>query len=416
MSRRGRVAAVAGLALGALVAGGPGLAPPTAAPSGDPTPPATAGAPGPPAAGLAAPASAAAVQGFGTATRGGAGSPVYRVTTLADAGPGSLREALALGSRYVVFDVAGEIRLASPLVVGGPFVTIDGFTAPPPGITLRGYGLVIRHHEPARIGRKAARDGGRRAGGAHDVVVRGLRVRDATGGQATDCIQIAAGTHDVVIDHVSVQGCADGAIDITGGVRDVTVAWSILAEPRSGKTMLITDDTSRVTLHHNLFVRGQRRNPTVTRVGSPRTTELTLDMRNNVIWNWGGGYGTLARYGARANVVDNLYGNPTGGAQDRKQALVVCPGAAVPAEFHALCGRGDAASAARAYAKGNVSLDGVDLDAAGTEGAPFPAPRVDTTDACAAAREVLARAGVRPLDELDRGYVASVALARCPGS
>ncbi len=346
---------------------------------------------------------APALQGFGAATPGGAGQPVYHVTTLADAGPGSLRDALSRGHRHVVFDVAGDIVLERPLVVQGPFVTIDGFTAPAPGITLRKHGVVIRLYERPR-----------RPGGAHDVIVRGLRVRAAAATRSTDCIQVAWGAYNVVIDHVSVDGCGDGAVDITDQARDVTVSWSVLGPPQSGKIMLVAGGAGRISLHHNLFFGGRSRSPSITRQGVPPTADATVDMRNNVVWNWGGGYGTLVRHGAQVNVVANVYGNPTGAERDRRQALIVCPAGPPPPEAFALCGRGDRGAAARGYVKGNASADGVDLDAAGTEAAPFPAPAVDTTDACSAAHRVLARAGARPLDATDRGYLAAVSLAACP--
>jgi hypothetical protein len=343
------------------------------------------------------------LQGFGATTPGGDGQPNYRVTALADSGLGTLREAISLGRRRVVFDVAGDIILSSPLFVGGPFITIDGSTAPPPGITLRGYGLVIRGQQVSG-----------RPGGAHDVIVRSLRIRDAVGAPSTDCIQIAWGAYNVVIDRVSAQGCADGVIDITNGAHDVTVSWSILAAPRGGKTMLVSAGASRVTLHHNLFIKGRSRNPAVTRAPDARATEITVDMRNNVVWDWGPGYGTLVRYGAWANLVSNVYGNPGGGLNDRRQALIVCPGPAGALEAHALCGRGDPASAARGYAHGNVSADGVNLGAAGNEATPFPVSPVDTTDACTAVHQVLAGAGARPLDGTDQRYVESVEIPSCP--
>ena len=48
-------------------------------------------------------------EGFGRVARGGRGGDVYHVTTLADAGPGSLREGIksAKGPRTIVFEVAG---------------------------------------------------------------------------------------------------------------------------------------------------------------------------------------------------------------------------------------------------------------------------------------------------------------------
>jgi len=334
---------------------------------------------------LAVPVSAQ-YEGFGAVTAGGDGYPVVRVTTLDDAGPGSLREALAAGGRTIVFDVAGAIVLADFLYVDGAFVTIDGFTAPPPGITLRNHGLVIR--------------GSR---GAHDVIVRGLRIRDA----AIDGIQIAYGAYNVVVDHCSIAGSGDGNLDITEDSHDVTVSWSLLARPLAPENnMLVKYRAQRVTLHHNLFVSSHQRNPTIGIDDAVvAATDTTVDMRNNVVWGWGKGVGSVVRNGAWANVVANFYSSPDSPAEDQVNALIVC---AVE------CGDFDSYPA-RAYVAENYSPDSgtADIDAAGNETAPFPAPPVTTTDVCTAAREVLAGAGVRPLDPVDEAFVSTVALPEC---
>jgi hypothetical protein len=324
-----------------------------------------------------APGAAEAAEGFGAATPGGAGGAVVRVTTLADSGPGSLRSALAGGNRTVVFDVAGDIVLADDVHVRGPFVTIDGATAPAPGITLRNHGLFLLGTE-----------------GAHDVVVRGLRVRNAAG----DGIHVARGAYNVLIERVSIHGSGDGNLDITEA-RDVTVAWSILAEPAgTQKNMLIKYAPSRITLHHNLFVAAQQRNPQVRidDAGTPATA-TTLDMRNNVVWDWRGGYGTQVWYGPRANVVRNFYASPLSSSGEQAKAIVVSNGA-------------------HAYVEGNVSGDDVNVNGAGTETGPFPAASVTTQPACEAAAAVLGGAGLRPLDAVDRGYVSAVSLAACPSA
>lgn len=331
-------------------------------------------------------AGAQTYEGFGATTPGGEGGEVVHVTSLNDSGPGSLREAVSQGHRIVIFDVAGEIVLSNYVYVGGPFITIDGSTAPAPGITLRNRGLIIR--------------GSR---GAHDVIVRGIRVRDS----AIDGIQVAYGAYNVVISHVSLHHSGDGNLDITEDSHDVTVQWSIIGASPDAKNMLIKYDPSRVTLHHNLFVNSPGRNPNVAidNAGTP-ATDTTLDMRNNVVWNWSTGWGTLVHYGARANVVDNYYASPASSTSKKKQAIVVCKGD---------CG-GDPASLAWAYVAGNVSGDQVPINAAGNVSEAFPAPAVTTTSACTSAQQVLAGAGVRPLDAIDEQLVAAVTLAQCGGA
>jgi pectate lyase len=312
-------------------------------------------------------------QGFGASTPGGAGGAVVHVTNLNDSGPGSLREALSQGNRRVVFDVTGTIALSSYLYVQGPFVTIDGLTAPSPGITLRNWSLVI-------------------AGsfGAHDVIVQGLRVRAS----ANDGIMVKYGAYNVVIDHVSVAGSGDGNIDITQDSRDVTVSWSILAG--DSVNMLIKYNTSHVSLHHNLFVKGMTRNPLVSMgEGAPPATTTTADIRNNLIWGWGSGsgFGTWIQHGARANIVSNFYKAQGGNAG---LSLYV-----------------DAQTSARAYTSGNFSADGLNLNGIGGEANAFSSPPVDTQSACPAAQLVVAGAGMRPLDSVDTQYLADVALPFC---
>jgi PKD repeat protein len=335
--------------------------------------------------------SVSAYQGFGAATPGGSGKPLYHVTNLNDSGPGSLREAASQGNRSIVFDVAGTINLSDEITIRSSFLTIDGLTAPSPGITLRNYGLIIRGTS------------------GHDIIIKGIRIRNA----ALDGIWVTDAAYNVVIDHVSVHGSADGNIDISrAGTRDVTVSWSILAEPAGEeKNSLLAFELSRTTLHHNLFTAAQQRNPQVTYDDTDplnQDTDTTLDMRNNLIWDWRGGYGTRIRYGARANVVDNFYASNGGDAQD---ALVICKGLSSDSDCD-----NDSANVARAYVSGNYSAEGVNLNNRGTETSAFPAATVDTQDPRTAACQVLAGAGVRPLDSTDQQYLSGISLSSCTDS
>ncbi|MGH2830911.1 MAG: hypothetical protein ACRDJM_10560, partial [Actinomycetota bacterium] len=318
-------------------------------------------------------------QGFGAATPGGDRKPAHHVTHLGDSGPGSLRDALSAGDRRVVFDVAGTISLESPVSVRGSFVTIDGASAPPPGITLRNHGIRM--------------DGG----GVHDVIVRGLRIRSPR----SDGITVKNGVNRVLIHQVSVDGCGDGNVDITRGAHDVTVSWSIISG--CAKNMLIKYDAGRVSLHHNVFVHSQWRNPWLSNADDGRVAAgITADVRNNVVWGWGNrGGGTGVECGAKANLVGNFYSSPN--TQPNRQAMAfVFPG----------CDRG---AGGLAYTAGNVSADRLsfDLNSLGNQPRPFPAPATGTEDACAAAATTLGGAGARPLDAVDQNHLGRISLAGC---
>lgn len=98
---------------------------------------------------VAAPQLIPGVYGYGAdrainAAGFGADARIIEVTTLENAGPGSLRAALqASGRRIVVFRTSGVIELQSALTVNHGDVTIAGQTAPSPGIGLHGAGLNV---------------------------------------------------------------------------------------------------------------------------------------------------------------------------------------------------------------------------------------------------------------------------------
>jgi len=323
-------------------------------------------------------------EGFGAETKGGAGKPVYRVTSLADAGPGSLREALSTGDRCIVFDVAGDIVLRRQLYVGGAFVTVDGFTAPAPGITVREYGIGIWG-----------------TGGAHDVILRGLRFRDAgqktcAAGKCYDGVQIKHRAYRVVVDHISSDRASDGAIDIGHEARDITVQWSLFSGTLNQSLIA---KALRVSMHHNLFINGRNRNPQAQWDETLATVppDIVLDFRNNLVWDFSG-YGTIVRRKATANVVDNYYyssSRPTA-----RQALVVD-------------------RQGRAHASGNHSGNGANVNASGTETAAFSAPSMPTTDACRAAEQIRDKAGARGanfgLDSVDSDYISRIPANELPG-
>lgn len=346
-------------------------------------------------------------QGFGASTPGGSGQPVYRVKTLADSGSGSLREAVAQGNRSIVFDVAGEIKLSQDIWVYGSFLTIDGTTAPAPGITLK-YGALLIHGDK----------------GAHDIIVRSLRSRDSQG--CDSCATTGAGigirnsAYNVVLDHVSVQGAQDQALSISGGAHDVTVQYSIFAESKgedgTNLPIIVSSGAKRVSFHHNLLIKGYERLPQVKYADDgTQASDTQVDLRNNLIWDWGYA-ATQVWKGARANVVNNYYYDPSASDNEKKRAIYICKQGSTSPQ----CQTSDSKMYARAYVSGNVSGHGASisdyLNSLGTDSKAFSAPSVSTSDACTAADQVLDNAGTRPLDSVDSKYVGMVSITSCATS
>jgi hypothetical protein len=202
----------------------------------------------------------------GTATHGGAvaGGAVVHVTSLADSGAGSLRDALATrGPKVIVFDVGGVIHLASDLKVSTAQTTIAGQSAPSP-VTLTGGSLRLR---------------------ANDLVVQHIAVRPGPGPTPEingnrDSITIGGGehaVHDIRVENVSVSWSVDENIDVAGNTQNITLRNSIVAEalnnaghPKGHHSMgmLINKDNQGVAVTGNLFVSNVFRNPVIARGSS----------------------------------------------------------------------------------------------------------------------------------------------------
>jgi hypothetical protein len=173
--------------------------------------------------------------------------------------PGSLREAVeAEDPRIVMFHVSGTIELESDLWIRHPYITIAGQTAPPDGITIKGY-LGID---------------------ADDVIIRYIRVR--TDGRFGDGDALnGRGNENIIIDHVSTSWGVDEVLSIYVN-RNVTIQNTIISEAvgdsESHKFGGIWGDTYG-TYHYNLFAHNAARNPRL-------TSGIQVDFRNNVLYNW----------------------------------------------------------------------------------------------------------------------------------
>ena len=216
-------------------------------------------------------------EGFGRFARGGRGGDVYHVTTLADDGPGSLREGIrsASGPRTIVFDVSGTIELKTPLTVDKSYITLAGQSAPGDGICLKDQTFRIKK--------------------ASHVIVRYMRFRlgdeNKPRPSGPDCLNTDDVDH-VIFDHITATWGIDGNHDLRRG-GNFTLQWSIYAEAldeslheKGSHAMLASfrDLTDGISLHHNLFASSRERHPTL---GGSRDTKpgAVADFRNNVVYN-----------------------------------------------------------------------------------------------------------------------------------
>jgi pectate lyase len=230
-------------------------------------------------------------EGFGAKASGGRGGRVIAVANLADSGPGSLRAAVdEKGSRTIVFRVSGNIALNSSIKVRNGDVTIAGQTAPGGGICLQNYGLDLA--------------------GATNVVIRYLRVRPGdSSGQGLDALGGRSG-ENIIIDHCSMSWSIDECVSIYGGARNVTVQWCLISESLYQSVHTKGHHGfggiwggQNTSWHHNLLAHHSSRNPRI----PGKNREQLVDLRNNVIYNWGynscyGGDGDV-----RVNLINNVY-------------------------------------------------------------------------------------------------------------
>jgi pectate lyase len=248
-------------------------------------------------------------QGYGANATGGRGGRVLHVTTLADSGPGSLRDAIAqTGPRIVIFDLAGSIRLSSQLLVTSGDLTIAGQTAPGEGITIEGSRMRLK---------------------AGNIIIRGLHFRpgDGAGTDPGDRDGMMIGTNDfrienIMIDHNSFTWAIDENLTINGNVHKVTLSNNIVGEGLShslhpkgehSKGLLVSnwasDDPggdSEISIIGNLFAANSQRNPEV-RAGQKieiiNNLSYNYGLSHTVIWVGGGSKGTLK---TSANIIGNV--------------------------------------------------------------------------------------------------------------
>ena len=258
-------------------------------------------------------------EGHGRYVTGGRGGEIRHVTNLNDSGTGSFREAVkGSTAKIVVFDVAGVIALQSDLTIGAN-TTIEGQTAPEPGITLRYYTVLYS---------------------GNNIIVRFIRFRR---GQEKDVNDGADATwtrnkKDIILDHCSFSWSIDEVASFYDN-NNFTMQWCTIGESLNnaghGKGAHGYGGIwggKLASFHHNMICHVNNRSPRFNGarynwtgyINNDRYSEFNwgnavqaenVDFRNCVVYNCGNGcYGGPG--GGQINMVNNYY--KTGPAGETK--------------------------------------------------------------------------------------------------
>ena len=237
-------------------------------------------------------------EGGGKFSFGGRGGKVLVVTNLNDDGPGSFRWAVEQGgTRIVVFNVAGIIRIKTPVIIRAPYISIEGQSAPGDGVCIAGESVWIN---------------------THDVIIRFMRFRrgetwvgrrdDAIGGNPIG---------NIMIDHVSASWGLDENMsmyrhmynDSTGktaeeklGTANITIQNSIFGEALDtwNHSFGSTLGGENCSFMRNLWANNTGRNPSIGWHG-------VFNFVNNVIFNWVHRSIDGGDYRAQYNIINNYF-------------------------------------------------------------------------------------------------------------
>ncbi len=236
-------------------------------------------------------------EGGGAYSFGGRGGKVIVVTSLEDSGPGTFREACETGgARIVVFNVAGIIRLKTPVIIRAPYITIAGQTAPGDGVCIAGETIWAN---------------------THDVVVRHMRFRrgetyvgrrdDSFGGNPVGNIMIdhcstSWGLDENISFYRHMFNPGDGTKDLKLPTVNVTIQNTISSQALDtyNHSFGSTLGGENCTFMRNLWANNAGRNPSIGWNG-------VFNFVNNVIYNWVHRSVDGGDYTALYNMINNYY-------------------------------------------------------------------------------------------------------------
>lgn len=215
--------------------------------------------------------------GYGRNATGGRGGTPYLVTTLADSGPGSFRDAVSAGHRIVVFTVGGYINLASPVSVSSN-ITIAGQTGPGEGIGIMGREVSLT--------------------GSTNVIVRYMRFRQGSLDPDSGKSGVNLGNaSNMIFDHVSIEFGQWDNFDAVGA-SNVTVQSSIIADP-IGQQFAAHTETGPYTWYGDIFANAHNRNP---------LAKANTQFVDDILYNFQAGYTAGNSAGVFTHdIIDNYF-------------------------------------------------------------------------------------------------------------
>lgn len=265
-------------------------------------------------------------EGHGRYATGGRGGNVIHVTNLNDSGTGSFRQAVSgSAKKIVVFDVGGVIALKSNVNIGAN-TTIEGQTAPAPGITLRYYTVNPN---------------------GNNIIMRFIRIRRGQEKDVNDGADASTARHftNILLDHCSLSWSIDEVASFYDN-NNFTMQWCTIGESLNdaghnkgahgyggiwgGKL---------ASFHHNLILHVSNRSPRFNGArydweGYTSNTQYNeykwenavqaenVDFRNCVVYNCGNGcYGGPG--GGQINMVNNYFKSGPAGNTTRLTTVTV---------------------------------------------------------------------------------------------
>jgi pectate lyase len=223
--------------------------------------------------------------GFGKNATGGRNGTVYHVTNLNDSGTGSIRDAVSVSNRFIVFDVGGYISIATAISAKSD-LTIAGQTAPGGGIGLRGGELSFAN--------------------SSNIIMRHMRIRPGSDTASTedDALSLYR-AQNVMIDHTSLAFAPWNNIDGVSDdwekhpVTDISIQDSLIADPTGQQFGAHTESvSSQWAWYRNIFANSHNRNPLA------KTNTVFV---NNLLYNVSAGYTTHTSTNFQHDILNNYF-------------------------------------------------------------------------------------------------------------